>query len=36
MTMRKYIERDEQLTYNVRVGTETQQYVPFVLLFTYM
>jgi hypothetical protein len=35
MTMRKFIKQDEQCTYNVtlhhvRVGTETQQFVPFV------
>jgi len=41
MTMRKFITQDEQCTCNVtlrhvRVGTETQQYVPFILLLTYM
>jgi hypothetical protein len=40
MTMRKFIEQGAQCTYNVtlhhvRVGPETQQYVPFVLLLTY-
>jgi hypothetical protein len=40
VTMRKFIKQDEQGTYNVtlhhvRVGTETQQYVPLVLLLTY-
>jgi hypothetical protein len=41
MMKRKFIKQDEQCTYNVtlyhvRVGSETQQYVPFVLLLTYM